>query len=341
MLETKPQILLRHAQASDQPAIMRHIETEWKAGHILATDGAFFHYEYVVDGSLNFILATDSQNNIVGMLGYIRASSAADCDVWTTMWKVSKHAANPVLGIELLQFLRARGHRSVMSLGINARTIGIYKYLGFNTGCMAQFYMLNPRRQAFKIAVVKPTEPDCRALPTSHPDYAWREIATPELARSVDFTAQADLIPAKDYAYFSKRYFQHPIYRYEIYGVFHGADLVTLLVMREVAAEGARALRIVDILGDAHALQFIGAELQALLIKRDLEYVDLVCHGMPAAALTAAGFAQLDLDSSDTIVPNYFGPFIQKNVKVHYFSDSADVDRFRFFKADGDQDRPG
>lgn len=319
---------------------MRYIDVEWKTGHILATDEAFFCFEYTFGEALNFILAVDLQENIVGMLGYIRSSGAADCDVWTTMWKVSKNSSNPVLGIELLQFLRGRGHRSVMSLGINAKTIGIYKYLGFNTGCMSQFYMPNPRLQNFKIAVINATELGSCTSPIFHENYSLREIDSAELANNIDFELQTNHIPKKDAAYFLKRYYQHPIYSYEIYGVFQGSTLVTVLVMREVAAQGASALRIVDIVGDEQQLQFIGGELQALLVKRDLEYVDLVCHGVSEKAIKAAGFSMLDLNNNDTIIPNYFGPFVQKNVKINFFSDSADVDRFRFFKADGDQDRP-
>jgi len=340
MIEAKPMITIRHALLDDLYAIMQYIEKEWKPGHILAKDEAFFRYQYCFGEAVNFIIATDPQGVMVGMLGYIRASASEDCDVWTTMWKVSKNSTNPVLGIELLEFLRGRGHRSVMSLGINAKTIGIYKYLGFKTGSMSQFYMPNRSLQRFEIAVMLEQTMGAVREPVVDGSYSLREIDSEELSARFDFERQSYSIPKKDAWYFSNRYFEHPIYRYEIHGVFHGNDLVAVLVMRAVSVQGATALRIVDILGDVQALRFIGRELQALVTSRALEYIDLVCFGVPPEALKVAGFLELNVDCDATVIPNYFAPFVQKNVKINFFSDSLKIDHFRFFKADGDQDRP-
>lgn len=50
------------------------------------------------------------------------------------------------------------------------------------------------------------------------------------------------------------------------------------------------------------------------------------------------GFELLDLDG-ETIVPNYFEPFEQRNVKIE-IAYKTKGDNYVAFKADSDQDRP-
>ena len=40
------------------------------------------------------------------------------------------------------------------------------------------------------------------------------------------------------------------------------------------------------------------------------------------------------------IIPNYFNPYLQKNIEIYFFVDSKKIDKVRLFKGDGDQDRP-
>ncbi len=46
-----------------------------------------------------------------------------------------------------------------------------------------------------------------------------------------------------------------------------------------------------------------------------------------------------ELDEADTnIIPNHFEPFEQRNIDIHFFT--SQMEHFRMFKADGDQERP-
>jgi hypothetical protein len=109
---------IRRASIDDLPRLMRYVDTEWKAMHVLAKDGAFFKYEYQNGDALNFIISENPSGDINGMLGFIPASAETHCDVWTTMWKVSRGSGSPILGLQLLQYLKAQGHTNIMSLGI-------------------------------------------------------------------------------------------------------------------------------------------------------------------------------------------------------------------------------
>ena len=75
---------------------------------------------------LNFVISKNQANKINGMLGFLKASTDDDATVWTTMWKVLKSSSSPMLGIEILNFLRKQGYKSVMSLGINCKTEEIW-----------------------------------------------------------------------------------------------------------------------------------------------------------------------------------------------------------------------
>jgi hypothetical protein len=75
------------------------------------------------------------------------------------------------------------------------------------------------------------------------------------------------------------------------------------------------------------------------MIARQYEYIDFVCHGFMRDYFVKAGFCQLDFDQNNTIVPNYYEPFLLKNVPVYCVSDQTALS-FRQCKADGDQDRP-
>ena len=70
------------------------------------------------------------------------------------------------------------------------------------------------------------------------------------------------------------------------------------------------------------------------------EYIDFMCFGFDGEFLKNAGFQKINIDNNNLIIPNYFSPFIRKNIKINFFADTKHIDQLRIFKADGDQDRP-
>ena len=113
------QNIISIAKVDDADEIMKFIDDEWKKGHILGANKDYFLYEYKNKNNLNFVVSKNKTNLINGILGFLKASSSDDSTVWTTMWKVSRTSGSPMLGIDILNFLRKQGYKSVMSLGIN------------------------------------------------------------------------------------------------------------------------------------------------------------------------------------------------------------------------------
>lgn len=331
---------IRQALVQDLPRLMDFVEVEWKSGHIFARDESFFRYEYQRGEALNFIVSENDEGNINGMLGFIPSSTEANSDVWTTMWKVSRNTSNPVLGIHLLQYLKAQGHRMVMSLGINHKTIGIYHYLGYATGSMNHHFLPNKTLRSFKMSKIPPEEAYIkrhflRSQDVTLSVITWKNIPIDFFSREI-----CDIQPKKDLDYVRRRYFEHPIFRYVVYGVYRDNRLVTLLVTRVVCVETASALRLVDVIGDESVLPWITHEFDAMLVQDGLEYMDLVSYGLDETMLQRACLSKLDLSADKIVIPNYFQPFMQKNVTIHFFVDGEISTNLRLFKADGDQDRP-
>ena len=70
------------------------------------------------------------------------------------------------------------------------------------------------------------------------------------------------------------------------------------------------------------------------------EYIDLFTKGLDEKIILEAGFMKVDNKNNDVIIPNYFEPFVQKNVCIRYFTDTKNLKDLRIYKGDGDQDRP-
>ena len=74
--------------------------------------------------------------------------------------------------------------------------------------------------------------------------------------------------------------------------------------------------------------------------KFGYEYIDFVVVGADYDVLKKAGFINRK-EHPETIIPNYFEPFLKKNIDLDYAFKSVDPEAMAlFYKADADQDRP-
>jgi hypothetical protein len=329
------------ASLNDITDIMTFINSEWKEGHILARDQNFFRYEHESQDEINFVISKDENIKINGLLGFIPSALDEDSDVCTVIWKVSKNSQNPILGIQLLQFLQKEKRvRTVFSVGINKKTIGIYKYLGMYTDSLNQFVIINKNIQEFKIAKVNEFI-DFDSISVSLDDnYDIKLVNQVCDLSNFDFEEYKQNIPFKNKKYFCKRYFEHPIYQYGVYGAYFRDKLAGLIVTRVQSYNGSKVLRIVDFIGIEKCLISFGKFISDLIIKEGYEYADFYCFGLDQEVLKNAGFYLMDPFKENLIIPNYFAPFVQKNVPIHFFADTDEIHNLRLFKADGDQDRP-
>ena len=328
---------IRFAQAIDTDNIMKFIRNHWKKNHILSRDKDLFLYEYKDKDMINFVIAIDNKNNIYGILGFIKSSNS-NSDIWAAVWKTIKHDSHPMLGIELIEYLRnSNKYNKLTCSGINPKTIAIYHYLGIYTNVLRQYIIINQNIQKFNILSIENDKFIRQANFIESSKYNLVKLKESEL--DFDFDIQ-ELIPHKDKNYFIKRYFNHPIYIYDIYGIYKAKTLTALVVTREVSFENSKILRIMDYLGSEADMVYITKYLYQIVLDNEYEYIDFMCYGFDENILKKACFTKIDLNSKELIAPNYFTPFVQENITINFMADTKEIDKLRICKADGDQDRP-
>jgi len=328
---------IRFAKTIDANKIMEFIHCHWKENHILSRDKDFFLYEYKDNDMINFVIAIDDKSNVYGILGFIKSSNS-NSDIWTSMWKSIKHYQHPMLGLELLEFLRNSNKLSkVTSIGINTDTIPIYHYLGIYTNNLNQYIIINKNIHSFNILEVEDIKSIKKMIFLENSQYSLIKLKKCEL--DFDFDSQ-DYIPHKNKKYFIKRYYNHPIYNYTVYGVYTKKSLTSLIVTREVIVNDSKILRIMDFIGNEVDILYVSKYLYKIVVNNNYEYIDFMCFGFNDDNLEDACFTKINIESNSLIAPNYFSPLIKENININFMADTKELDKIRFCKADGDQDRP-
>lgn len=281
---------------------------------------------------VNFVIGIDDQNKIQGILGSIPYSFKNDTDLALALWKAN-HEQNFV-GIRLIAYLTKKvPHRNIVCTGINLETTSkIYERMGMKIGTMTQWYRLAPRNE-YKIAIV--VQKEIPYVKTSEYSLQFINEFT-EIETSFAFLNDRESIPYKSAEYVKKRYFEHPIYQYLIYGVRDkDSNISTLIVLRIQEYCDSKIFRFVDCIGNINVLNTITSELDHLMIENQVEYIDMYETGIKKNMLWDAGW--ISVKESGNMIPNYFSPYVQSIVDIHYcMSDENAI----LFRGDGDQDRP-
>jgi hypothetical protein len=322
---------IRFADYSDIPAIMKYIDTYWRKDHILARDRKLFEWQYVNYGRVNFVVGTDENGDIQGILGYIPYDNNDDKDIAIALWKANKSAA--FLGIRLLMFLiKEEKHKNIICTGINMSTTPkIYEQFGMKVVRMNHWYRLC-KGADYVIGKIADTE-----IPEILVDkFTLHMIDSADDLDKVVRKINVDSVPRKSEEYLKKRYFDHPAYRYYVYGICgENAETVGLLVIRIQEFNKSKVIRFVDFIGEQSVLAGITGGIDVLLKQFAAEYIDMYETGLDEDILLKAGWKETGM--SGNIIPNYFAPFEQKNVDI--FCTTSDAGAV-LFRGDGDQDRP-
>lgn len=333
----------RIASKKDVDTIMLFLKTECGEKHILANDKEFFIWQYGNeqygdDNTVNFVLMEDKQGNLIGVNGFIAYAPIGEKRyVSSAITKVKSGIKMPMIGVELIRrFRELVPAKAYYSSGTNPRTmipIG-KKIFHYTTGILQQYYMLNPNVQEFKVAYLKENIEYKMLLSDT---WQLKELKSfRDLEEHYDLQKQYSCQGYKSPEYIEKRFFQHPIYKYKLFGLSaeDRAEYVGVLIGREIQVNDTTILRFVDYLGEISNLSGIGVSLQNLLIQSNYEYADLVVGSIEEKTLEGSGFT---LRKDEAIIPMYFEPFLRENIDIWYQKSEEDI---VIFKADGDQDRP-
>lgn len=332
--------------AEEIDLVSRFLDRYWARDHVLSRDRALIGWQHGRDdGRYNFLVARAAGGDeLLGVLGFIPtgrydATLVHDETVWLALWKVHPTAAPTGLGLALLRALTTMfSSATVGVVGIGPKEhAAMYRALGFQVGELTQYYMLNGATEDFRLASVIRDH----AAPILSGQCELSELSQSDLAdASNDLRGDAnrEATPLKTHEYFRSRYFGHPTYTYTVYRV-EASTGAGILATRIARHGDATALRIVDFLGPEALIGQLGGAAQSLLRSTGAEYADFWNAGISAAWFERAGFRALRPDE-ESIVPNYFEPFVQRNARIAYAIRPRSQRRLAIFRADGDQDRP-
>jgi len=332
-------MLIKQATIKDVEIIRSFINDKWKENHIVSRDKSFFNYQHKINNKINFIVAKNNKE-LIGILGYIPSSTDRVTDVFTVIWKVLDNQ-NPLLGIQMLKFLeKKKDVRYVFSNGINPKTFGLYKYLGFYINKLDHYVMINDNLKKFNIAELSHLNFNSTFNSNKNIKHKISILGNVNELDNFNFGDSSNHIPYRNREYFIRRYLKHPVFKYSIYLIFKYDKLVSIYVTRIQKKNSSKIIRIIDFYGDQNTLGCFSNYIYNLLLKYSYEYVDFYCFGMNHEKLISSGFNLVNHESNDVIIPEYFYPFEKKNIDIYFFSNTKQINEIKIFKGDGDMDRP-
>lgn len=314
--------------------LQKFINEKWKENHILAVDKNLMDFQHKSREGYNFVISKNESSEITGILGFIPSSKFDEdlrpkTDIWLAIWKVDEEKAEPGIGFALLKWLENQIQpQSIGSIGINTDVKRIYDILGYHTGVLKQYFILNPDITDYKIANFNKEQTNIHASPSTS---FVKEITIGDLEQ-LNFSYN----PSKSKRYIEKRYLSHPYYKYLLFGVYDQDILKAVLVIRKIIANESSCMRIVDIQGQITEVNSIYESVISILQNHESEYLDCLNHGFSEEEFSDWGFK---LRNPETIIPNYFEPFRQENIDI-LFAYKTNRPNYMIFKGDSDQDRP-
>lgn len=327
-------IIISQAHVDDTNEIMQFINDVWREGHILSKNKNFFLYEFKNNNNLNIIIAKEN-NKLVGFLGYYYYNNKNNPDMAGSMWKIHPDVQDLLLGVKIRNyFIKNISQNFFSTPGPGIHMKPVYKILRMSWQRMEQFYIVNQQINEYKLLL--------NPIINEFKEIYNKNIMIKKAKTILDikhYIFDENVQPLKDFSYIKKRYFEHPIYTYNVYYLEFDNAISNIFVCRKSTVENNSAYRIVDFFGELTFIKEISTFLHDYIQKNNIEYLDFVNSGYSKKELLQAGFTLLDLDQNLTIVPNFFEPFVQKNVPIYCVADKSDK-TIRQHKADGDQDRP-
>lgn len=332
---------IKKVPANEYDKLIAFIDLHWKKGHALVKSKSlmdFQHYNKMTN-EYNFIVAENQDTHEYdALVGFIPMSQydeqlAEEGNYWGAIWKVREDVNNEEINNAAFYIwkciFKQPYFKSYAAIGISNIAKQIYKVSRIPVDYLRQYYIANEEIIDFFVAV--------NLIQVNPSDAVMESVVRDININTILSTPSCSYQPKKTIQYLKGRYGNHPLYSYRYWGIFSDSELKSIWVLRMVNVNGHNILRVVDVLGNLETLGSLYSSVQALLKQECCEYVDFMNYGISEAVFKRMGFQKLDLNS-DVIVPNYFEPFEQCNVKIE-IAMKASFD-YVAFKGDSDQDRP-
>ena len=335
---------IEKCKEEDLGLLIDFIKNHWKKNHIFVESEELLRFQHFNSSTkeFNFLIAKNNiTNEVDGVNGLIPLSQydselSKYNDTWGGIWKVRSDVNNNEIGLlGLFLFEEFKKYSSHGGAGLSNIAAKLITKMRYNLCIINQYYILNDEFTDFKIASI-PEKIKQAEKTIIESKFSIKKIE--DISNISEKTVAAYYRPYKSLKYLVNRFQKHPIYKYSFLGIYNDVNILqTILVTRAIEINESKVLRIVDVLGSLDDLGSLKSCFLNILNEELAEYIDFTNYGIPIDTIKSLGFEKLDTNKS-VIIPNYFEPFVKKNIIIQGCY-KAKFD-YSIFKADADQDRP-
>jgi len=330
-------ISIENCKKHEIKSIQNFIRLNYKKKHILTSNLKLFDWLYKTEeNKYNFLLLKKSQK-IFAVLGYIptnKFNKNKDKDkklIWLALLCGKKK--NPIqgAGIILLKFLHQKfPDYSFAVNSIGEKVIPLYKAFGYNVIRLRQYYIINPNMTQ---KIIKGN------IKKQKKSKSYKSLKLKFIDKKVleKIKLKKNYIHSKSTNYFINKYLKNPFFKYKIALIIHKKVKKMLIILRVDKYKNSKVLRIVDLYGDYNYLAFCNKIFLELLKSEKAEFLDFLQYGISHKILNKCNFRLNNYGK--TIIPIYFSPYLNKNMKI-FSAYKSNKQKIFILKADGDQDIP-
>ena len=326
---------------SNIKTVQKFINKNFKKNHIISRNKKVFDWLYYnkYEKKYNFIFEKKNEN-IISFLGIVKNSKFSDKlkkmeTVWLTTWVAKKNELGA--GLKILNYaIKNYTYNKIGTIGCSEEVKKIYKYLGFFTCHMTQYYIPNIQIKNYRIIKFK------KSYQKFNKSDLINKIISLKIVNKINFNEFYNnkikyiKMFSKNEDYFKNKYIENPFYNYIIYEFKIKKKLLGYYFAREILYRDRKCLRIVDFFGNIKNIFDTSEMFKKIIEDKKYEFVDMYFFGND----TNKSLFIKNNFNKNIIIPNFFEPFMKKNIRINFAILQKKTTKLLLFKGDCDQERP-
>jgi len=317
------------------------IKNNWSKKHILAQNKNFLIWQYKNKNKLSAAAAIFNEK-ILGIQMYIPQShydkKLSKKQIFLTIFRCLETKV-PGISVKIFKYILMKLNPSFIgTTGFSHKMINFHKWQGFNVGLMNHYVALSPFKKKFIIAKVP------RGIKKFKISKKINKLKIIEITKSNIHLYKVhksfyEQTPIKSKTFVLNRFIKHPYYKYSIYALINKKKIMSLCILRKINKSKTSAFKIVDYIGNQKYFIKYNPIFLELIKKYSAEYIDFYSYGIDEKYINEAGFINRR-KYKNLVIPEYFEPYIKKNIDLMYGYINKTKKKVKIFKGDGDRDRP-
>lgn len=323
---------IRYLKRTEINNLQSFINSNYSRNHILSANKRLIHFYYNYKKKNNLsILGYFNNNKLLGIAGIIKQNNweKKSSKNYFLSLLVKDKSLKKEITFSFFNFIYTKIKPNLfVCSGFNKKIKKVYKKIG-KIIKFSHFYIYNDK---FKNGLSK----NLNKMSIKEKDKI-NNIKIEETI-SLSKTPYSKYNPTKSKIYFINKYIKNPFYKYTFLKIKKDGKTIFFFVVRKIKIKNkSKIIRIVDFYGNLDKKIYVGNIIKKYLEVNNFEYIDFLCIGLKKHLLKHIGF---NLKKTNQLIPNYFEPFIKKNITLELCIFINNFKDCIFFKGDGDQDRP-